>query len=290
MKGIILAGGSGTRLHPVTKAISKQLIPINDKPMIYYPLSVLMMARIKEILIISTPADLPSFKRLLGDGSKIGLNLSYIEQPNPDGIAKAFILAEEFIGKDQVTLILGDNIFYGYDFSKLLVDNVKNSKKGATIFSYEVSDPERFGVVEINNKGNAVALQEKPKNPKSNNAVVGLYIYDNKVIDYAKQLKPSTRGELEITDLNKKYLQMKQLNVATLGKGFAWLDTGPPESLLEASHFVNTIEKRQGIKIGCIEEAAYKNQWISKKQLKNISSEMKNTGYGEYLDKIIKNQ
>ena len=290
MKGIILAGGSGTRLHPVTKAISKQLIPINDKPMIYYPLSVLMMARIKEILIISTPADLPSFKRLLGDGSKIGLNLSYIEQPNPDGIAKAFILAEEFIGKDQVTLILGDNIFYGYDFSKLLVDNVKNSKKGATIFSYEVSDPERFGVVEINNKGNAVALQEKPKNPKSNNAVVGLYIYDNKVIDYAKQLKPSTRGELEITDLNKKYLQMKQLNVATLGKGFAWLDTGTPESLLEASHFVNTIEKRQGIKIGCIEEAAYKNQWISKKQLKNISSEMKNTGYGEYLDKIIKNQ
>ena len=290
MKGIILAGGSGTRLHPVTKAISKQLIPINDKPMIYYPLSVLMMARIKEILIISTPADLPSFKRLLGDGSKIGLNLSYIEQPNPDGIAKAFILAEEFIGKDQVTLILGDNIFYGYDFSKLLVDNVKNSKKGATIFSYEVSDPERFGVVEINNKGNAVALQEKPKNPKSNNAVVGLYIYDNKVIDYAKQLKPSTRGELEITDLNKKYLQMKQLNVATLGKGFAWLDTGTPESLLEASHFVNTIEKRQGIKIGCIEEAAYKNQWISKKQLKNITLEMKNTSYGKYLDKIIKNQ
>ena len=290
MKGIILAGGSGTRLHPVTKAISKQLIPINDKPMIYYPLSVLMMARIKEILIISTPDDLPSFKRLLGDGSKLGLDLSYIEQPKPDGIAKAFILAEEFIGKDQVTLILGDNIFYGYDFSKLLADNVKNIKKGATIFSYEVSDPERFGVVEINSKGTATALQEKPNKPKSNNAVVGLYIYDNKVIDYAKRLKPSARGELEITDLNKKYLQLKQLNVATLGKGFAWLDTGTPESLLEASHFVNTIEKRQGIKIGCIEEVAYKNHWISKKQLKNITSEMKNTDYGEYLDKIIKNR
>ena len=290
MKGIILAGGSGTRLHPVTKAISKQLIPINDKPMIYYPLSVLIMARIKEILIISTPEDLPSFKRLLGDGSKLGLNLNYIEQPKPDGIAKAFILAEEFIGKDQVTLILGDNIFYGYDFSKLLADNVKNIKKGATIFSYEVSDPERFGVVEIDNKGTAISLEEKPHKPKSNNAVVGLYIYDNKVIDYAKKLKPSPRGELEITDLNNKYLQMRQLNVATLGRGFAWLDTGTPESLLEASHFVNTIEKRQGIKIGCIEEAAYKNQWISKKQLKNITSEMNNTSYGKYLDKIIKNQ
>ena len=290
MKGIILAGGSGTRLHPVTKAISKQLIPINDKPMIYYPLSVLIMARIKEILIISTPEDLPSFKRLLGDGSKLGLNLNYIEQPKPDGIAKAFILAEEFIGKDQVTLILGDNIFYGYDFSKLLVDNVKNIKKGATIFSYEVSDPERFGVVEIDNKGTAISLEEKPHKPKSNNAVVGLYIYDNKVIDYAKKLKPSPRGELEITDLNNKYLQMRQLNVATLGRGFAWLDTGTPESLLEASHFVNTIEKRQGIKIGCIEEAAYKNQWISKKQLKNITSEMKNTSYGKYLENIIKNR
>ena len=290
MKGIILAGGSGTRLHPATKAISKQLIPINDKPMIYYPLSVLMMARIKEILIISTPDDLPSFKRLLGDGSTLGLNLQYIEQPKPDGIAKAFILAEEFIGKDQVTLILGDNIFYGYDFSKLLADNVKNIKKGATIFSYEVSDPERFGVVEIDNEGNAIALKEKPKKPKSNKAVVGLYIYDNKVIDYAKKLKPSTRGELEITDLNKKYLQIRQLNVATLGKGFAWLDTGTPESLLEASHFVNTIEKRQGIKIGCIEEVAYKNQWISKKQLKNITSGMKNTSYGKYLENIIKNR
>lgn len=286
MKGIILAGGSGTRLYPVTKAISKQLIPINDKPMIYYPLSVLMMARIKDILIISTPDDMPSFKRLLGDGSNLGLNISYIEQPKPDGIAKAFILAEEFIKNDQVTLILGDNIFYGYDFSKLLVDNVKNIKKGATIFSYEVSDPERFGVVEFDKRGNALSLEEKPKRPKSSHAVVGLYIYDNKVIDYAKNLKPSQRGELEITDLNKKYLQLKQLNVATLGKGFAWLDTGTPKSLLEASHFVSTIEKRQGIKIGCIEEAAYKNHWISKKQLKKISEGMRNTSYGKYLEKL----
>ena len=288
MKGILLAGGSGTRLYPVTKAISKQLIPINDKPMIYYPLSVLMMARVKEILIISTPEDMPSFKRLLGDGSKIGLDLSYIEQPKPDGIAKAFILAEEFIGDDQVTLVLGDNIFYGYDFSKLLVDNFKSVKKGATIFSYEVSDPERFGVVEIDKKNNALSLEEKPKKPKSNNAVVGLYIYDNKVIDYAKKLSPSARGELEITDLNRRYLQKNQLNVATLGKGFAWLDTGTPESLLEASHFVSTIEKRQGIKIGCIEEIAYMNQWISKKQLKKIAEEMQNTSYGDYLKKIVK--
>ena len=290
MKGIILAGGSGTRLYPVTKAISKQLIPIGDKPMIYYPLSVLMMARIREILIISTPEDLPSFKRLLGDGSSLGLKLSYIEQPKPDGIAKAFILAEEFINNDQVTLILGDNIFYGYDFSKLLVDNIKTIKKGATIFSYEVSDPERFGVVEFDKKGNALSLEEKPKKPKSNHAVVGLYIFDNKVTEYAKKLKPSSRGELEITDLNKKYLQLNQLSVATLGKGFAWLDTGTPESLLEASHFVSIIEKRQGIKIGCIEEAAYKNQWISKKQIKKISKEMHNSAYGQYLENIIKDK
>lgn len=288
MKGIILAGGSGTRLYPVTKAISKQLIPINDKPMIYYPLSVLMMARIKEILIISSPEDMPSFKRLLGDGSSLGLSLTYIEQPKPDGIAKAFILGEEFIKNDQVTLILGDNIFYGYDFSKLLVDNVRSNKKGATIFSYEVSDPERFGVVEFDKKGNALSLEEKPKRPKSNHAVVGLYIYDNKVVEYAKKLKPSPRGELEITDLNKKYLQLNQLSVATLGKGFAWLDTGTPESLLEASHFVSTIENRQGIKVGCIEEAAFKNHWISKKQLKEISKDMQSTSYGKYLEKIIK--
>ena len=290
MKGIILAGGSGTRLYPITKAISKQILPIGDKPMIYYPLSVLMMARIKEILIISTPEDIPSFKRLLGDGSSLGLSLSYIEQPKPDGIAKAFILAEEFIDNDQVTLILGDNIFYGYDFSKLLVDNIKTIKKGATIFSYEVSDPERFGVVEFDKKGNALSLDEKPKRPKSNHAVVGLYIYDNKVTEYAKKLKPSPRGELEITDLNKKYLQLKQLSVATLGRGFAWLDTGTPKSLLEASHFVSTIEGRQGIKIGCIEEVAYNNQWISKKQVKKISKEMLGSSYGQYLEKIIKNK
>ena len=290
MKGIILAGGSGTRLNPITKSISKQLIPVHDKPMIYYPLSVLMMARIKEILIISTTEDLPSFQRLLGDGSQIGLNLSYVEQPKPDGIASAFILAEEFIQNDEVTLILGDNIFYGYDFSKLLIDNFKNVKKGATIFSYEVSDPERFGVVEIDEKRNALSLEEKPIKPKSNNAVVGLYIYDNKVVNLAKKLKPSSRGELEITDLNKKYLELKQLSVATLGKGFAWLDTGTAESLLEASHFVNIIEKRQGIKIGCIEEVAYKNHWISKRQLKKLSREMQNTNYGKYLEKIIESK
>ena len=290
MKGIILAGGSGTRLYPVTKAISKQLIPINDKPMIYYPLSVLMMARIKEIAIISTPEDMPSFKRLLGDGSSLGLSFTYIIQPEPDGIASAFILAEEFIKNDQVTLILGDNIFYGYDFSKLLVDNVRNIKKGATIFSYEVADPKSFGVVDFDNKGNVFSLEEKPIRPKSNHAVVGLYIYDNKVVEYAKNLKPSPRGELEITDLNKKYLQLKQLSVATLGKGFAWLDTGTPESLLEASHFVNAVEKRQGIKVGCIEEAAYKNHWISKKQIKKISKDMQGTSYGKYLEKIIKDQ
>lgn len=290
MKGIILAGGSGTRLYPITKAISKQLIPISDKPMIYYPLSVLIMSRIKEILIISTPKDLPIYKTLLGDGSQIGLDISYIGQPKPDGIAKAFIIAEEFIKDDSVTLILGDNIFYGYDFSKLLVDNVKNIKKGATIFSYEVSDPERFGVVEFDKNRNALSLEEKPKYPKSNHAVVGLYIYDNKVVEYAKNLKPSARGELEITDLNKQYLKLNQLNVATLGQGFAWLDTGTPESLLEASHFVSTVEKRQGIKIGCIEEAAFKNNWISKKQLKEISKEMQNTSYGKYIEKILKNK
>lgn len=290
MKGIILAGGSGTRLYPVTKAISKQLIPINDKPMIYYPLSVLIMARIKEILIISTPKDLPSYQALLGDGSQIGLDISYIEQPKPDGIAKAFILAEEFIKDDSVTLILGDNIFYGYDFSKLLVDNVKNIKKGATIFSYEVSDPKRFGVVEFDENRNALSIEEKPESPKSNHAIVGLYIYDNKVIEHAKNLKPSGRGELEITDLNKQYLKLNQLNVATLGKGFAWLDTGTPESLLEASHFVSTIEKRQGIKIGCIEEAAYKNNWISKKQLKETFKELENTDYGKYIQKILRNK
>ena len=287
MKGIILAGGSGTRLYPITKAISKQILPIGDKPMIYYPLSVLMMAKIKEILIISTPEDIPSFKRLLGDGSSLGLSLSYIEQPKPDGIAKAFILAEEFIDNDQVTLILGDNIFYGYDFSKLLVDNIKTIKKGATIFSYEVSDPERFGVVEFDKKGNALSLDEKPKRPKSNNAVVGLYIYDNKVTEYAKKLKPSPRGELEITDLNKKYLQLKQLSVATLGRGFAWLDTGTTDNLLEAGNFVKTLEKRQGLHLGCPEEIALNQKWINKKDLANLINKYSKNSYSEYLIKLL---
>ena len=287
MKGIILAGGSGTRLHPITKAISKQLIPINDKPMIYYPLSVLMMARIKEILIISTPEDLPNFKRLLGDGSQIGLDITYIEQSKPDGIAKAFILGENFIKGDEVTLILGDNIFYGYDFSKLLINKVKNIRKGATVFSYEVSDPSRFGIVEFDKNRKALSIQEKPKKPKSNQAVVGLYIYDKHVVNYAKKLKPSSRGELEITDINKKYLELNQLNVATLGKGFAWLDTGSSESLQEASQFVNIIEKRQGIKIGCIEEVAYRNNWISKKHIKNIAKGMGRSEYSNYLLKIV---
>ena len=287
MKGIILAGGSGTRLRPVTKAISKQLIPISDKPMIYYPLSVLMMARIKEILIISTPEDLPSFKRLLGDGSKIGLNLNYIEQPKPDGIAKAFILAEDFIQNDQVTLILGDNIFYGYDFSKLLVDNVKSVKKGATIFSYEVSDPERFGVVEIDKKRNALSLEEKPKKPKSNHAVVGLYIYDPKVVEYTKQLKPSQRGELEITDLNQLYLEKGMLRVSNMGRGYAWLDTGTHQDLHDAGSFVRSIQERQGLQIACPEEIAYEAGWIDKTNVLNQSERFQGNPYGEYLIRLI---
>ena len=288
MKGIILAGGSGTRLYPSTKTISKQLIPIYDKPMIYYPLSILMLAGIREILIISTPEDMPSFKRLLGDGSKIGLDLSYIEQPKPDGIAKAFILAEEFIKNDQVTLILGDNIFYGYDFSKLLVDNVKSIKKGATIFSYEVSDPERFGVVEIDKNRNAMSLEEKPKRPKSNNAVVGLYMYDKNIIETAEQLTPSPRGELEITDINKILLSKNKLEVVELDQGVAWLDTGTYESLNDASQFIRTVDARQGIKIGCLEEISYKNGWISKKIIKKMANNLKNTSYGDYLINLIK--
>ena len=288
MKGIILAGGSGTRLYPNTRAISKQLLPIYDKPMIYYPLSTLIMARIKEILIISTPQDLPLYERLLGDGSKIGISIEYKEQPEPDGIASAFILGKHFINNDNVALILGDNIFYGYNFSKILNDKETKNKKGAVIFSYDVSDPERFGVVEVNTKGKAISLQEKPSNPKSNKAVVGLYIYDKKVVRISETIKPSKRGELEITDVNKVYLSRNQLNVINLGEGFAWLDTGTHNSLLEAGQFVSTVEKRQGIKIGCIEEASYRNGWITKKQLRAISSEYKNTTYGEYLEKIIK--
>lgn len=288
MKGIVLAGGSGTRLQPLTSAISKQLLPINDKPMIYYPLSVLMMARIKDILIISTPNDVPLFRALLGDGSKLGIKITYKVQQEPKGIAEAFIIGKEFIDNDQVALILGDNIFYGYNFRNLLKDNVKNSQKGATVFGYEVSDPERFGIVETDKRGKAINLYEKPKKPKSNLAVVGLYIYDKNVVNYAEKLKPSKRGELEITDLNKEYLNRKLLNVAKLGEGFAWLDTGTHSSLLEAGQFVNTIEKRQGIKIGCLEEVSYINGWISKKELLALSKSYKDNQYGYYLEEIAK--
>ena len=287
MKGIILAGGSGSRLAPLTDILSKQLLPINDKPMIYYPLSVLMMARIKEILIISTARDLPFFKKLFGSGEHLGMKLSYEVQDQPNGIAEAFILGEDFIDDNDVALVLGDNIFYGYDFSAFIKQEAKNNKKGATVFAYEVSDPERFGIVEINSKGKAISLSEKPKNPKSNLAVVGLYIYDKNVTEYAKKLKPSKRGELEITDLNQIYLKNNQLNVARLEGGSAWLDTGTHSSLLEASQFVDTIEKRQGIKIGCIEEVAYRNGWISKKNLKNISEKYISNQYGSYLKKIV---
>tara|TARA_A100000164_G_scaffold286558_1_gene259493 strand:+ start:156 stop:1028 length:873 start_codon:yes stop_codon:yes gene_type:complete len=287
MKGIILAGGAGSRLHPLTNVISKQLLPINDKPMIFYPLSILMMARIKEILIISTKTDLPLFEKLLGDGTNLGINIKYKVQEKPKGIAEAFLLAEDFIADEDVSLILGDNIFYGNDLSDYLKEKTKNAKSGATVFGYQVSDPERFGIVEINKQGKAVSLFEKPKKPKSNYAVVGLYIYDKNVTKYAKKLKPSKRGELEITDLNKIYLDTGKLNVSILNRGFAWLDTGTHSSLLEAGQFVNTIEKRQGLKIGCIEEVAYRNGWISKKDLQKIAKNYKNNQYGDYLEKII---
>ena len=288
MKGIILAGGAGTRLHPLTTVISKQLLPINDKPMIFYPLSILMMSRIKEILIISTSKDLPLFEKLLKDGTHLGLNIKYKVQEEPKGIAEAFLIAEDFIEGKEVSLILGDNIFYGNDLSDYLKDKTKNAKSGATVFGYQVSDPERFGIVEVDNKGKAVSLAEKPAKPKSNLAVVGLYIYDKKVVEYAKKLKPSKRGELEITDLNKIYLDLGKLNVSILNRGSAWLDTGTHSSLLEASQFVNTIEKRQGLKIGCIEEVAYRNGWIGKKDLLKISNDYKNNQYGDYLKKIVK--
>ena len=288
MKGIILAGGAGTRLHPLTTVISKQLLPINDKPMIFYPLSILMMSRIKDILIISTSNDLPLFEKLLKDGSHLGLNINYKVQEEPKGIAEAFLIAEEFIDGKEVSLILGDNIFYGNDLSDYLKDKTRNAKSGATVFGYQVSDPERFGIVEVNKKGKAISLAEKPAKPKSNLAVVGLYIYDKKVVEYAKKLKPSKRGELEITDLNKIYLDLGKLNVSILNRGSAWLDTGTHSSLLEASQFVNTIEKRQGLKIGCIEEVAYRNGWIGKKDLLKISNNYKNNQYGEYLKKIVK--
>ena len=289
MKGIVLAGGAGTRLHPSTIAVSKQLLPIYDKPMVYHPISVLMLAGIKDILIISTPQDLPNFKRLLGDGSQFGVNFSYKEQPSPDGLAQAFILGEEFIGNDSVALVLGDNIFYGPGFSGTLKNVVKNTeeKGGATVFGYYVKDPQRFGVVEFDERGKAISIEEKPQKPKSNYAVTGLYIYDNKVVEYAKNLKPSQRGELEITDLNNIYLQNGNLEVQLLGRGFAWLDTGTHHSLLQASQYVQTIEENQGIKIACLEEVAFRMGFVTKETLSKSIEKYKNNDYFNYVKEIL---
>ncbi|MCG7555751.1 glucose-1-phosphate thymidylyltransferase RfbA [Pseudoalteromonas sp. Of11M-6] len=289
MKGIVLAGGSGTRLYPITKGVSKQLLPIYDKPMIYYPISVLMLAGIREIMIITTPEEQNSFNRLLGDGSKFGISLEYAIQESPDGLAQAFIIAEEFIGKDSVSLVLGDNIFYGQGFSPKLKKAVENAEAGlgSTIFGYEVKDPERFGVVEFDSSLKAISLEEKPIKPKSNFAVTGLYFYDNSVIELAKQVKPSARGELEITCLNNAYLKRGELNVELLGRGFAWLDTGTHESLLEAAQFVETIERRQGYKIACLEEIAFNNGWLDKDTLKTLMQPLVKSGYGSYVLEII---
>ena len=291
MKGIVLAGGSGTRLYPITKGISKQLIPIFDKPMIYYPISALMLAGIREILIISTPHDLPGFRRLLGDGSELGVHFEYAEQPSPDGLAQAFIIGKEFIGDDCACLVLGDNIFYGSGFSGLLRQSVENAEKNglATVFGYYVNDPERYGVAEFDKEGNCLSIEEKPEHPKSNYAVVGLYFYPNSVVDIAQNIKPSARGELEITTVNQEYLAQKKLKVQTLQRGFAWLDTGTHDSLAEASTFIEVIEKRQGLKVACLEEIAYKRGWINKEQLKKLAQPMIKNAYGQYLLQLAEN-
>lgn len=290
MKGIVLAGGSGTRLYPITKGVSKQLLPIYDKPMVYYPISVLMLAGIREILIISTPQDLPGFRRLLGDGSDYGVRFEYAEQPSPDGLAQAFIIGEEFIGDDSACLVLGDNIFYGQSFTSMLQEAVKDaqSQQTATVFGYYVNDPQRYGVAEFDKKGNVLSIEEKPASPKSNYAVVGLYFYPNKVVDVAKRIKPSARGELEITTVNQEFLKEGALKVQLLGRGFAWLDTGTHDSLSEASSFVEVIEKRQGLKVACLEEIAYNKGWIDGSTLREIARPMEKNQYGQYLISLLK--
>ncbi len=289
MKGIVLAGGSGTRLYPITKGVSKQLLPIFDKPMVYYPISVLMLAGIREILIISTPYDLPGFKRLLGDGSNYGVHFEYAEQPSPDGLAQAFLIGEEFIGNDSVCLVLGDNIFHGNGFTTLLRDAVYTAEEEqkATVFGYWVNDPERYGVAEFDIRGNCLSIEEKPEQPKSNYAVVGLYFYPNKVVDVAKHIKPSARGELEITAVNQRFLEDKELKVQTLGRGFAWLDTGTHDSLSEASTYIEVIEKRQGLKVACLEGIAYRKGWIDREKMQQLARPMSKNPYGQYLLKVI---